>query len=25
LPSEWTDWGSFRAAPHDLVADVLGT
>lgn len=24
LPSEWADWGSFRAPPHDLVADALG-
>ena len=25
LPPEWADWGRFRALPHDLVADVLGT
>jgi 8-oxo-dGTP pyrophosphatase MutT (NUDIX family) len=24
LPAEWSDWGHFRAPPHDLVADVLG-
>ncbi len=24
LPPEWADWGSFRAPPHDVVADVLG-
>ena len=23
LPSEWVDWGRFRALPHDLVADVM--
>jgi 8-oxo-dGTP pyrophosphatase MutT (NUDIX family) len=24
LPPKWADWGSFRAPPHDLVADALG-
>ena len=23
LPSEWDDWGRFRALPHDLIADVM--
>jgi hypothetical protein len=23
LPSEWADWGRFRALPHDLFADVM--
>jgi len=24
LPPDWSDWGAFRALPHDLVADALG-
>ncbi len=24
LPPDWSDWGTFRALPHDMVADVLG-
>lgn len=24
LPAQWSDWGNFRAPPHDLVADALG-
>jgi len=24
LPAGWSDWGAFRALPHDLVADALG-
>jgi 8-oxo-dGTP pyrophosphatase MutT (NUDIX family) len=24
LPPDWSDWGSFRAMPHDMVADTLG-
>ncbi len=24
LPPEWLDWGTFRAMPHDMVADALG-
>jgi 8-oxo-dGTP diphosphatase len=23
LPPQWTDWGNFRALPHDIVADAL--
>lgn len=23
LPPQWTDWGHFRALPHDMVADAL--
>lgn len=23
LPPQWTDWGHFRALPHDMVADTL--
>jgi ADP-ribose pyrophosphatase YjhB (NUDIX family) len=23
LPGRWSDWGHFRAPPHDLVADAL--
>ena len=23
LPSEWADWGRFRALPHDFIADVM--
>jgi 8-oxo-dGTP pyrophosphatase MutT (NUDIX family) len=23
LPDRWSDWGNFRALPHDLVADAL--
>ncbi len=24
LPPDWSDWGTFRAMPHDMVADALG-
>ena len=24
LPAGWSDWGNFRAWPHDMVADALG-
>ncbi len=24
LPPDWSDWGVFRALPHDMVADALG-
>ena len=23
LPQQWSDWGAFRAPPHDMVADAL--
>jgi 8-oxo-dGTP pyrophosphatase MutT (NUDIX family) len=25
LPWPWADWGRFRALPHDMVADALGS
>jgi 8-oxo-dGTP diphosphatase len=25
LPDAWQDWGHFRAPPHELVADALGS